>query len=409
MKDHLNLGGVNPGRFKTKEFVHLPFKIRTQDDKLLGFKAELHVLDYAPYGILLGQNWLIPYGVQTGRISSSNKYSIVISNHKVRGNHWVNAQARQNPSKERNRSKIVASKSLIVSAGTTMNIPISTKLLSFSNNGYLVESTKHSQNLSIGEYGRLASAVVDDDVTHLPFANLGTTDIKINKGTVIGQLLQHQHNLENAASYFATEELFGDCQPPLLEDPKDDQDRGMPFILVPPEQDATIEEANISDSWSPKYQTKIKTLLYKHRPLFDKALGRFNDGVKMPIPFKSDADLKRLKLPPFSLSLQYRKAADDILDPLVVQGRVKKVPLGKPSAAASPAFIIWKNDKPRLVVDLRRINAALCPDAYPLPKQDDISATLGSGVIFSSLDITKGFFQQDMRRRSVENNVCYSA
>ena len=47
---------------------------------------------------------------------------------------------------------------------------------------------------------------------------------------------------------------------------------------------------------------------------------------------------------------------DSILDPLVDQGRIEKVPLGTPSPASSSAFVVWKAGKPRVVVDLRKVN-----------------------------------------------------
>ena len=73
---------------------------------------------------------------------------------------------------------------------------------------------------------------------------------------------------------------------------------------------------------------------------------------------------------------------------------MEKVLLEQPSAAASPAFIVWKNGKPRVVVDLRKVNTKLYLDAYPLPKQDQILRALGGSTIFSSMDIIKEFFQQ---------------
>jgi len=72
---------------------------------------------------------------------------------------------------------------------------------------------------------------------------------------------------------------------------------------------------------------------------------------------------------------------------------VEKVPLGQPSAAASPAFVVWKNSKPRVIIDLCKVNTKLYPDAYPLPKQDQILGVLGGSTIFLSMDIIKGFFQ----------------
>ena len=90
------------------------------------------------------------------------------------------------------RSKIVVLQSPIAPADTTKHIPTSIDPFNFNINSHLVEPTKHSQNPSVGEYRRLAGVGVDDDVTHLPFANLCTTDIKVNKRTVVSHPLQHQ-------------------------------------------------------------------------------------------------------------------------------------------------------------------------------------------------------------------------
>src|SRR3989440_4706942 len=124
----------------------------------------------------------------------------------------------------------------------------------------------------------------------------------------------------------------------------------------------------------------------------------FNDNVEIPISFRDKKNLTGLKQAPFSLSRRDQEAINRVLDPLVQQGRVEKVPLGQPSAVASPAFVVWKNGKPRLVVDLRKVNTKLYPDAYLLPTQDQILGALGGSIIFSSMDIVKGFFQQTIRK-----------
>ncbi|EGE02699.1 hypothetical protein TEQG_01734 [Trichophyton equinum CBS 127.97] len=85
---------------------------------------------------------------------------------------------------------------------------------------------------------------------------------------------------------------------------------------------------------------------------------------------------------------------DAVLDPLLQGGQIEKVRLTAASPFASPAFVVWKNDKPRIVVDMRKLNTKVIPNAYPLPRQDAILDDLGGSIIFSSMDITKGFFQQ---------------
>ena len=72
----------------------------------------------------------------------------------------------------------------------------------------------------------------------------------------------------------------------------------------------------------------------------------------MLILFKDEKDLSELKQSAYNLTKRDQKVISRILDPLVTQGQVEKVPLGQSSAASSPAFIVWKNEKPRVVVDL---------------------------------------------------------
>ena len=153
-----------------------------------------------------------------------------------------------------------------------------------------------------------------------------------------------------------------------------------------------VPNADISGYWGLEYSEQIEKVLEKHKSLFRSSLGKFNDSIEILIPFKDESDVSSLKQNPFNLSQRDRKAIDSILDPLVEQGRIEKVPLGIPSAVSSPAFIVWKNRKPRVVVDLRKINIKLYPDAYLLPKQDTILGALGGSVVFSSVDLTKGFF-----------------
>lgn len=114
----------------------------------------------------------------------------------------------------------------------------------------------------------------------------------------------------------------------------------------------------------------------------------------MPIDFKTGVDILDLRQAPYSASLRDRAAMNDILDPLKEQGYVEDVPFSQPSLVSAPAFLVWKNDKPRLVIDLRRVNTKLNLNTYPLPRQDTILSALGGAIVFSSLDITKSFFQQ---------------
>ena len=43
---------------------------------------------------------------------------------------------------------------------------------------------------------------------------------------------------------------------------------------------------------------------------------------------------------------------------------------------AAPAFIVYRNGKPRMVIDYRKLNEITISDEFPLPKQEDILQAL---------------------------------
>jgi hypothetical protein len=162
----------------------------------------------------------------------------------------------------------------------------------------------------------------------------------------------------------------------------------MPFVLNPETDESSSSiNADVSSNWGSDYQKRVREIVTRHNDLFRPRLGMFNDSIRMPIPFRDESDIMGLKQNPYNMSRRDRIEMDKILDPLVEDGRIAKVPLGQPSAASSPAFIVWQKGKPRVVVDLRRINSKLYPDAYPLPKQDDVLNELGGSCVFTALDI----------------------
>ncbi len=61
---------------------------------------------------------------------------------------------------------------------------------------------------------------------------------------------------------------------------------------------------------------------------------------------------------------------------------------------ASPAVIVIKKDGGvRLFCDYRRLNQVTFKDAYPLPRVEESLDALGNAQVFSTLDLTAGYFQ----------------
>lgn len=66
---------------------------------------------------------------------------------------------------------------------------------------------------------------------------------------------------------------------------------------------------------------------------------------------------------------------------------------------ASPAVIVIKKDgSVRFCCDYRRLNKVTCKDAYPLPRVEESLDALGNAQLFSTLDLTSGYFQVAMSK-----------
>ena len=396
----ISIAGVSEGLIKATEYVMLPIVMQAQDGEKIRIYGEVHLVEQLPVPLLIGNNILQSNCMDIIWKSPDDKPALRIQGHFVPV--FTNGESSTHP--KTTIFRIEARESLVVPAGHGMNVPVVFPRLHNTRKLQAVEKTFFTrpkpiyEDLSIGMYGRVISALVDGTEERLPFANLGKTDIRINRGTTIGFLDQNTYfDPSTTQAFYTLGDVFGERTEMDQEDTTEENPpTGAPYLLEPTDDDASLEEANVSDHWGPEYERKARDILKTHRLLFRKELGRFNDGITMPIPFKRDPDLTKLKQAPYHCSLRDKNALDSILDPLKRQKRIEKVPLGDPSAASSPAFVVWKGDKPRIVVDLRRVNSLSYPDAYPLPKQDDILQALGGAVIFSSIDMTKGFFQQDI-------------
>ena len=73
---------------------------------------------------------------------------------------------------------------------------------------------------------------------------------------------------------------------------------------------------------------------------------------------------------------------------------------------ASPVVIVEKKDgSQRLCVDYRKFNAVTKPDAYPLPRIDDMLNSFWSAKWFTTLDLASGYWQVAMHPEDVEKTA----
>ena len=138
-----------------------------------------------------------------------------------------------------------------------------------------------------------------------------------------------------------------------------------------------------------KVQTRLHEMLKRYSEVFQDDLGTMKE-IKAELKLKENASPKfhRPRTVPFAL----KGAVEQELTRLEDKGILKKV---SHSSWAAPIVPVPKKDgKVRVCGDYKvTVNPCLDVDQYPLPKSDDLFATLANGKTFSKLDLSQAYQQ----------------
>ena len=134
---------------------------------------------------------------------------------------------------------------------------------------------------------------------------------------------------------------------------------------------------------------QLNVLLSQHANLFQDGLGTIF-AHKAELSVKEDAPPNFCKAQPVPFAV--RDAVGAQLDHLEAEGVLQKVPH---SLWAAPIVVVPKKDGTyRLCGDYKvTVNQVLDVDQYPLPKPEEIFASLAGGQKFSKLDLSKAYQQ----------------
>lgn len=153
---------------------------------------------------------------------------------------------------------------------------------------------------------------------------------------------------------------------------------------------------------TPDQVHQLNHLLEKHHAVFSRNDGDYGytTTVTHCIPTGSAHPIKQRhrRVPPHV----FQEVKQHVQD-LVAQGVLKE----SCSPWASPAVVVMKKDgSVRFCCDYRRLNNVTHRDAYPLPRVEESLDALGQAQLFSSLDLTAGYFQvavagQDQEKTAV--------
>eukprot|EP00731_Ephydatia_muelleri_P034546 Em0065g7a len=142
--------------------------------------------------------------------------------------------------------------------------------------------------------------------------------------------------------------------------------------------------------------TMLDSLLKRYHEVFQSGLGTLK-GVHAKLQVKPNAVPKffKARTVPFAL----REAVEKELDRLEQEGVIKKV---DHSEWAAPIVVVPKGDgQIRICGDYKvTVNGVLDVDQYPLPKPEDLFASLVGGQKFSKLDLSQAYQQMCLEEES---------
>ena len=180
------------------------------------------------------------------------------------------------------------------------------------------------------------------------------------------------------------DELPAEPSPSDLEGEAGDPD----FQGRPDDGPARARTIPINPELDPQQRSQIERLLQQYARVFRSEWGLLNDGTAMKITPRPDA--QPVSTAPFRNSPRARQAIEKLLKEMAARGRVEP----SDSPWSSPVFVVYnKSNKPRVVIDFRKVNQFVVRDAYPIPRQDEVLDAVRGAAFVSVFDLTKGFYQ----------------
>ncbi|XP_051785433.1 uncharacterized protein K02A2.6-like [Erpetoichthys calabaricus] len=143
-------------------------------------------------------------------------------------------------------------------------------------------------------------------------------------------------------------------------------------------------------------QEKLNSLLVHYAQVFQEGIGTLKH-IKAHIAVEEDAQPKFHKARPVPYAIRPKVEAE--LKRLEGQGVLSKVNW---SEWATPIVsVIKKNGAVRICGDFKvTINPVLYVDQYPLPRIEDIFASLAGGEYFSKIDLSQAYLQMELEESS---------
>ena len=113
-----------------------------------------------------------------------------------------------------------------------------------------------------------------------------------------------------------------------------------------------------------------------------------------------------VKVPPRRVLANYRVEVEEQLTSMLEKGIIEE----SSSPWMAPAvYILKKTGDLRMCVDYRELNKKTTKDAYPLPRPDEVQARLCGSTIYSTLDLSSGYWQVPLNEEDRPKTAFWAA
>ena len=281
---------------------------------------------------------------------------------------------------------VYANKTMMLESKQKINMSMIHRFLSI-NKIYLFESTSRV-NLIIDQMIIVIQIVITDDQNVIFINNFDKTKIKIKKKKIIEYIFNLSFNAKSTIVNFCFVDVFTDKYNTKLD----------MFFLIQFLDEFAIKNADISDHWRNDYKTRVQEILNRHKTLFRDELNKFNDDIEMLIFFQDESNVSKFKQNFYFLTTRNRKTMNEILNFLVTQDRIQKISLKMFFATIFSVFVIWKNEKSKVIVDFKKINTRLYSNVYFLSRQNIILSVLNDFIVFFFVNFIKKKFNKTLNQ-----------
>src|SRR6266849_2227505 len=253
-------------------------------------------------------------------------------------------------------------------------------------------------------------------------ANATERRICVRSGELLGYITIAKSSLQAAVDLSEKERALFERHASLLAILVPDLDARREQNPFASENHDMVSEDSESTGWGPKTTEPSPDQVYSSEKLreiidVDSALGHEQrellykvveqnqtafgfDGRLGHLPSKVHITLipgtKPISMPPYYASPSKREVIDKQLDLWLSQGVIEE----SKSPWGAPIIIVYRNGKPRVCIDWRKLNKATVADQHPIPKQTDILQALAGAQYLSVFDTLSGFTQMEFDEES---------